>query len=360
MDMTERQLVIVTGAGRSGTSTVAGALTHFGFQVPGPVMGATDANPRGHFEPLWVINFHKRHLDRAGVHTMDSRPGAAALVRKAVAGRRPLRTLTSWLEQSFEHPRLVVKDPRAFWFRDLWLRAASSLGVRPTFVTMLRHPAEVVGSRSAYYGGAERRRRARREVSLLAGWTNVTTINERTSRDEVRHFVRYDELVTDWRSALLRLAPDLRLDRSVLEDRTPHPVDDFIDPQLHRVRTDWTDLSVPSELRDLSVGVWQALIKHAVDDPRLATVHREELDHLAEQYADLYRGAVALSHDEIRRQVRVAERRIRRELAAQYGQPVLDSTRDTGTVDSSVAGLARAIGRQVRAEVTDWASRRRS
>lgn len=127
--MTERRLVLVSGVGRSGTSTVAGALKYLGYHIPPPELPANEANPRGYFEPRWVINFHKRLLRRAGVQTMDGRPDAPDLV--AAALRAPVfRTqLQEWLTDAFaQQPHLVIKDPRAFWARDLWLDVASGLG----------------------------------------------------------------------------------------------------------------------------------------------------------------------------------------------------------------------------------------
>ena len=47
----DRTMVIVTGAGRSGTSSMAGALKQLGVLVPQPEVQANKANPRGHFEP---------------------------------------------------------------------------------------------------------------------------------------------------------------------------------------------------------------------------------------------------------------------------------------------------------------------
>ena len=76
-------LVLVSGSGRSGTSSLAGTLKRLGLHVPQPEVEASETNPRGFYEPQWVIDFHKRHLKELALFNIDSRPG----------GRRPGRRL---------------------------------------------------------------------------------------------------------------------------------------------------------------------------------------------------------------------------------------------------------------------------
>ena len=53
-------LVLVTGTGRSGTSTISGTLHHLGLAVPGPFLGANKSNPKGFFESTWAVEFHQK------------------------------------------------------------------------------------------------------------------------------------------------------------------------------------------------------------------------------------------------------------------------------------------------------------
>src|SRR4029078_9790447 len=68
------KLVVVTGSGRSGTSSVAGTLKRLGLYTPQPEVDTDDNNPRGYYEPLWVAEFHKWLLNPIPVRTIDSRP----------------------------------------------------------------------------------------------------------------------------------------------------------------------------------------------------------------------------------------------------------------------------------------------
>ena len=73
-------IVLVTGSGRSGTSSLAGSLKRLGWHVPQPEVPAKPSNPRGFYEPQWVIDFPKRHLKPLALHNIDSRPEATSLV----------------------------------------------------------------------------------------------------------------------------------------------------------------------------------------------------------------------------------------------------------------------------------------
>ena len=66
------RLVVVTGSGRSGTSTVAGTLKRLGLHVPQPEMPPDETNPRGFYEPIWVVDFHKRLLNSIPARTNDA------------------------------------------------------------------------------------------------------------------------------------------------------------------------------------------------------------------------------------------------------------------------------------------------
>src|SRR4051812_12686184 len=143
----ERRLVLVVGVGRSGTSLLTGILGQLGFHVPQPEVQADDTNPRGFSEPRWVVDFHTRMLRERRVTVNDSRP--VAFERTAAAARdAAIRAeLRAWLAGQFRlADAVVVKDPRTSWLLPLWTSCAQELGLPTAFVTMLRHPTEVIAS----------------------------------------------------------------------------------------------------------------------------------------------------------------------------------------------------------------------
>lgn len=296
----DSRLVIVVGSGRSGTSTVAGTLKYLGLRVPPPEIAPNETNPRGFFEPRWVVDFHKRLLSRAGVHLSDSRP--IAVERAYEVGRRPrLQTeLRDWLAKALqEAPELVVKDPRNSWFQPMWRDAAQSLGTTSRFLTMLRHPAEVAGSKQTYYSRNPSADKLKGDTWRISGWINVLHTVEFASRPDPRAFVRYDDLLSDWRTAMGAAGQTLDLSYvSSLDPNTPHEVDDFIDPGLRRVRVTWADLDVPAPIQEIAESTWQAL-GVLVDAGGHDEKAEATLDELRERYRVVHAEAEAIAHHSI-------------------------------------------------------------
>jgi hypothetical protein len=328
VEPSDQRLVLVIGPGRSGTSTIAGALTRVGLEVPGRAIRGNDTNPSGFYEPRWVVDFHKSLLQSSQVENLDSSPSAIHRTANAADKDDVQDTLREWLGQRLaEQPRLVVKDPRTVWFRDLWVGVARDLGVEPGFVTMLRHPAEVSASRQKYYATSGRGDRRIDDVSRIAGWVNVALTAEQVTQGSPRGFVRYTDLLEDWRRVLRRLQESVSLEFVPPLDEDPHPVDDFIDPTLRRVRVDWSDVGVPAGLRDVAERAWQGL-GVLCDGESTEAIRAVELAR--QEFAQLTEDALAISRHEIRRLQADARRRGRRAARKELAQQVPVESRRGG------------------------------
>jgi hypothetical protein len=281
-----KSVVLVAGSGRSGTSLFAGIMQRLGFTVPGPEVPADETNPRGFAESQWVVDFHTRLLRRAGVSTADARPSAWAMTARVCLDEAVIAELRDWLQgQLVLADHLIVKDPRISWFAPLWRRCAAELDAPPRFVTMLRHPAEVIDSKQRWYGGRQG------EISRAAGWLNQTLFTERATRDAPRLFVRYDDLLADWTREVTRAGEvlDLELVRCA-SPGAMRSVHEFVDRDLRRSRGGWHRLSLPEPLRLLADQTWEEM----VGERRFP-----ELDALCASYTDLYAEAEALAHSSI-------------------------------------------------------------
>ena len=291
-------LVLITGTGRSGTSTMSGALHHLGLHVPGPYLGANESNPKGFFESRWAVRFHKQITEAASIHEFDSRPDAFDLAQAAVTDQMRDRLRDFLGRECSGHDQVVVKDPRSVWTQGLWRAAASELGVDIRYISMLRHPAEVVGSRTTYYAHpTDEARRRSYETFNVARWINGSLVSERETRGQSRAFVSYVDLLTDWRPVLVGLGDDLGLRYDVdVAGGEKSAVDEFIDPGLRRHHVTWDDLEVPDSLRELADQVWTGLLElqaaHVSDEA--ASAH---LDELAEQYRRLFSSSADIAHD---------------------------------------------------------------
>ncbi|MGZ4445523.1 MAG: sulfotransferase family protein [Nocardioides sp.] len=311
-----RKVLFVAGAGRSGTSTMAGLMQILGLHVPQPEVVADETNPKGFGEPAWAVAHHDRLLKEAGVQVSDARPEAWFETGR-VSTREPERIRTAeWLESHFaEAPgnsELVVKDPRLSWFLSLWRVAAIRTGATPVFATMLRPPAEVVGSKQKYYANRLG------SAHLAASWLNMLLHTERATRESAtgaidgsaRSFVRYGDLLDDWTRTTMQVGEQLGL-QHVLHAKSEAIRDGhrFVDPGLRRVTQTLDDLGLPPRLHEITAQTWEELNKLADPGGDTPAVHAA-LDQLREAYVDLYEEAEAIS----RSSVVAAEQRVRRQL----------------------------------------------
>jgi len=307
-------LVLITGTGRSGTSTMSGTFDHLGLYVPGPYLGANESNPKGFFESRWSVRFHKRIASGSGINDFDGRPEAFELAQAAVTDelRAELREFLS--QESVGHDQVVVKDPRSVWAQQVWRKAAADVGLDIVYISMLRHPAEVVGSRTTYYARpADEAAQRAYQTFNVARWINGSLVSERETRGQRRAFVSYLDLLDDWRPVLVGLAEDLGLRYDIdVAGGEASGVDEFIDPGLRRHQVTWDDLMVPDDLQAIAQAVWDDLLAlqagHGADEAASA-----DLDVQAERYAALYRTSAAIAHDSVETE--------RRRLREQTDQP---------------------------------------
>jgi hypothetical protein len=288
------RVVLVAGAGRSGTSAMGLLARSVGLRVPPPEVPADDTNPRGFAESQWTVDLHESLLHRGGMALADARPDAATRADSSVR-EEDVAAVTAWLARHAASGQdLLVKDPRAAWFLPLWRSAATRAGLEPVGLTVLRHPAEVVGSNLRAYrhpGGA---------ASQVGAWINLSLRTERASRDLPRALVRYAELLTDPLAEVRRAGVELRV--PALASADPARVDGVVEPGLHRVSVGWSELAVTDGLARLAERVWEGL-----GGPSGTAPSPSALDTLAEEYARVYREAEDLSTSS-----RVADRLARR------------------------------------------------
>ncbi len=311
-----KKVVVVTGSGRSGTSSVAGTLKRFGFHVPQPEVETDERNPRGYYEPLWVAEFHKHWLNGISVRTIDSRPHAGDVAMSDVTPERE-EALRAWLADELasrtDGDVVIIKETRAYWVYPLWQRVVSATGAELASLTMLRHPTQVVRSRdAAYLSGRTDELRLQRETTNVAAWMNSVFVTERATRENPRTFVPYYDLIGDWRAAMTRACEQLDVDPGDLT--APHPVDEFVSASLNRSSDAWDGLTVPDVLRDLAEQTWtaaQVLVEKPYDAEATA-----ELDRLQAAYAELYTFSVAIASDETASQVLAARASLEARLKA--------------------------------------------
>ena len=296
---------------------MSGTFDQLGLHVPGPYLGANDSNPKGFFESKWAVRFHKQITSGSGINDFDSRPNAFDLAQGAVTDDLRSQLKDFLAGESREHDQVVVKDPRSVWAQRVWHDAAEQVGMEIVFISMLRHPAEVVGSRTTYYAKPDDAEAQRSYGTFnVARWVNSSLVSERETRGRRRAFVSYVDLLSDWRPVLTGLAEDLGLTYNVdVAGGEASGVDDFIDPELRRHEVTWDELEIPESLQSVAQAVWDDLLVlqagHGVDAQASA-----DLDMQSARYRELFRTAADISHDAVE-----TERRRLRELTGRPRPP---------------------------------------
>jgi hypothetical protein len=239
-------------------------------------------------------------MRRALVRPSDGSPRAEERLVALLEDGTVEAELCEWLGTQQE-PHVVIKDPHAAWVLPLWRQAAEQTGRDLRILTALRHPAAVVGSQDRTWGEGRRTDAERRvkETSNTAAWLNVALVTEGGSRGAPRAFIRYDDLLADWRTALTQVSDQLDLALPLGEERG---LDAFLDPGMRRSRLTWDDIVLPAWLRDLAEDAWQQLGRLVADPDDRAAGAR--MDELRAAYDAHYAEAVAVSLDEARHRER--------------------------------------------------------
>ncbi|MFC5343980.1 sulfotransferase family protein [Brevundimonas staleyi] len=212
--------LVVLGMHRSGTSSVAGALTLLGAAAPRTLMAPADDNPRGFWESHVVMLLDDTLLEEAGSNWSDWRRLPRA-PDPAAARDRIVETLSG---EFGEADTIVLKDPRMCRLFPLWRSALEQADYRPLIVTPLRHPSEVAASLQA-------RNPIAREQGLRL-WLRHVLDAEVASRGLPRHFMRWSSFMGDWRAEVALI--NARLGIALAPAGDAAEIDAFLTPDLHR------------------------------------------------------------------------------------------------------------------------------
>ena len=197
-----RQVLLVTGMHRSGTSATTGVLGILGASMPRRLMPAMPGvNESGFFEPARIVAIHDEMLDLAGSSWHDTSPLPDPWFRSPAAHGFVQRLREAFIEDYADAPLAALKDPRVCRFAPLWIEVLSGLGIEPLFVIPSRHPAEVAAS-------LLRRDGFPTEKSQVL-WLQHLLWAEHGSRGYRRSFLSYEEMMTDPAGVLARVGRDL-------------------------------------------------------------------------------------------------------------------------------------------------------
>lgn len=219
-----RQMILVLGMHRSGTSAVTGTLAHLGAELGGHAVPAAADNPKGFFEHADIFALHQELLQGLKSDWDDTTALPADWITTPEAYKAAAR-IREILRRDFAESRLaVIKDPRLCRFVPLWRAPLADEGFLLKIVLVVREGTEVVASLV--------KRDALRPEEAAGVWLRHELEAEAATRGDPRVVVPYAAVLHDWRGEARRISSALGLEwpRSLNDAGTD--IDRFLDAGL--------------------------------------------------------------------------------------------------------------------------------
>ncbi len=146
--MMPRQLVVILGMHRSGTSLITKSIELLGYSLGDNLMPAGVDNPKGFWEDLDIVQFNDKllaHNQMSWDSPLDSSPG--------VFTKDLQQEALTLLESKFLNTnRFIIKDPRMSLLLDFWSRCFVEADISVYYLTVYRQPLDIAASLHARNG----------------------------------------------------------------------------------------------------------------------------------------------------------------------------------------------------------------
>ena len=148
-----KNVIVVLGSGRSGTSLTMGLLHACGMRISKNLIPASDQNPEGSNEDAEIFALQRGLLQSLGPLAM---PPPRGWLNSDIA-KRTKSELSALLEKKLADPGATwgFKDPHTAYTLPMWHQLFNMHKVTPRYVLSVRDPAAVVTSMARQYGTDE-------------------------------------------------------------------------------------------------------------------------------------------------------------------------------------------------------------
>ena len=210
---------------RSGTAALTRTLSLLGFDLPKTLMGVKYGNKLAHWESRVVMALNDEIFASLGSAWYDWRAFKPRWDASPNLEEFRQRAKTT-LESEFGNSRMfVLKDPRFCRLLGLWAEAIEAFGALPLIVSPIRNPLEVAAS-------LETRNGMDPSIAQLL-WLRHVLDGELASRNMRRCYVRYDDLLEDWRAVVDKLGNDFGVAWPERSREVEREIEAFLSP-VHR------------------------------------------------------------------------------------------------------------------------------
>ena len=337
-DTRSKAAVLVCGMHRSGTSAFARTLSLLGCSLPVSLIpGRPHANERGFWESQTIVDLNKEILATGGSAWDDCEPFNPGWYQTPVADEFRERA-HNLLTSEFGNSRLfLLKDPRICRMLPFWIGAIEEFGATPFIVCPIRNPFDIAASLNV-------RDRIAPPKSLLIWLRHVLDL-EFASRGYRRTFVRYEDLLDEWKGVTNRVGEQLGLYWPRRKTAGPE-IDAFLDADLqHHAHNDaaiFNDTALSPWMRQ----TFEILNRWAHDDVRDGD--EGELDRIRAAFNDAalaFGRSIALGREDARRRrkLELELATLNTELATRQAE-LAERTEVVGRLETAVRGLTERLG----------------
>ncbi|MXS80104.1 hypothetical protein ABF86_04890 [Nitrosomonas sp. GH22] len=229
----EKDLIVVLGMHRSGTSVIARGLQVLGVSLGDRLMPAIEnINARGFWEDIDLNSLNIEMLQAIGSDWFYLTPINANDVNKLHKDGYFIRAVELLQEKICNVPIFGFKDPRVAKLLPFWKEVFDHCQLNVKYVLAIRHPLSVVRSLAKRDGFVE-------EHSYLL-WLGHTLESLAGGVGKSRVLVDYDRMMQSPDTELMRVAKalNLEIDSVELQDYKTK----FLDESLRHTKYDYGDL----------------------------------------------------------------------------------------------------------------------
>lgn len=229
-----KEITMVLGMGRSGTSMVSGILEILGVDFGENLHGPNEFNPHGHWENASIVSVNEETLKEMSSNATPQWARKAGGPPKRWLHPSPYNTcignkrvpvveaaiLTSF--QSVQSPGL--KDPRISILWPMWKKALNNQGFKPRIIHVKRNPESVARSLYRFHDFKVPREEALRLCERYNGDVEKYCENERIIT------IKYESIIESPKMECMRIAHFIEKEYT---DEVEQKILNFIDAKLN-------------------------------------------------------------------------------------------------------------------------------
>ena len=272
LDTTRKVAILVLGAHRSGTSSIAGILDGLGCQGPKTPLEKNQWNEKGFFESRPIVCLNDKVLAAAGSKWDDWRPLCADWQKSPRFNEFRGQAMQEIVSEFGDSSLIYIKDPRICRLLPFWKEVLEGSGYDITCVHVHRNPEDVAASLNQREG-------MHTSIAMLI-WLRHVLEAEFNSRGLPRVFFSYCEILDNWTLLLRKLEEALGFSfPALLPD-----AQSLIDPRLshhntwpeHLLNNEFASNLIKGSLRVFEQ--WVATVEQE-DDYATLDAMRAQFDH---------------------------------------------------------------------------------